>query len=59
MNPSKSIWMSKTMWAGVLTIALGLSEILPATHWTQVGIGIVIIVLRVVTNQAVAVKRIK
>ena len=57
MTPSKSIWMSKTLWAGVLTIALGLSEVLPATHWTQAGLGIVIIVLRLVTTKAVAVKQ--
>lgn len=57
MTPSKSIWTSRTFWTGVLVVALALAEVLPATHWTQVGLGIVIIVLRLVTNRAVIVKR--
>jgi hypothetical protein len=53
---TKAFWTSKTVWTGVLLIALGLAEVLPASHWTQVVLGGVIIVLRLITNASLSRK---
>ena len=54
---TKSFWLSKTVWYGVLVIALALAELIPATHWSQVVIGAIIVALRLFTGKAVTLRK--
>ena len=54
---TKSWWASKTIWYGVLIVCLALAEVLPTGHWTQVGLGVVIVALRLFTGKAVTLRK--
>ena len=54
---TKAFWLSRTVWYGVLVIALALAELIPATHWSQVVIGAIIIALRFVTGKPLASRK--
>lgn len=52
-KPPKPWWQSKQLWVGMMLILLGALELMPPHPWVTMGIGFLMIALRLATGREV------